>query len=252
MAKPSYFMAFMPCNPSCRRRYRWVDTLYSRRVKTRWYHGSQHHRACPNLRDCSDIQISANRQTALAWQKVAERIKAWYCPPCWTPDDGRIQCQLTNIRRAKPPLLLVLDQITDPNNLARVCVPPWQWVSQPSHSQNIVKHYPSRGNCRRRCGGINSFILSHWLATHWTSKKTRCLCLVRYSDDAAKPVQDCWFDRWCAIVGSEGDGTPFDRRYLRPSWADIPMPGNEHGQIQSLNVSAALAWCCTWSQSPAR
>lgn len=59
-------------------------------------------------------------------------------------------------------------------------------------------------------------------------------------DDTAKPVQDCDLTGDVAIVmGSEGDGI----RRLTADTCDqlvyIPMPGNEYGQIQSLNVSVA-------------
>jgi len=143
----------------------------------------------------------------------------------------------------KPLLLLVLDQITDPNNLGAclrtaVAMGVSGVIIPKNHSSSIT---PAVAKVAVGAVELMPFIQVTNLARTLTDiKKQGVFVFGTALDDTAKPVQDCDLTGDVAIVmGSEGDGI----RRLTADTCDqlvyIPMPGNEHGQIQSLNVSVA-------------
>ena len=143
----------------------------------------------------------------------------------------------------KPLLLLVLDQITDPNNLGAclrtaVAMGVSAVIIPKNHSSSIT---PAVAKVAVGAVELMPFIQVTNLARTLTDiKKQGVFVFGTALDDTAKPVQDCDLTGDVAIVmGSEGDGI----RRLTADTCDqlvyITMPGNEHGQIQSLNVSVA-------------
>ena len=140
-------------------------------------------------------------------------------------------------------LLLILDQITDPNNLGAcirtaVAMGVSAVIIPKNHSSSIT---PAVAKVAVGAVELIPFIQVTNLARTLTEiKKQGVFVFGTALDDTAKPVQDCDLTGDVAIVmGSEGDGI----RRLTADTCDqlvyIPMSGNEHGQIQSLNVSVA-------------
>lgn len=143
----------------------------------------------------------------------------------------------------KPILLLVLDQITDPNNLGAclrtaVAMGVSAVIIPKNHSSSIT---PAVAKVAVGAVELIPFIQVTNLARTLTEiKKQGVFVFGTALDETAKPVQDCDLTGDVAIVmGSEGDGI----RRLTADTCDqlvyIPMSGNEHGHIQSLNVSVA-------------
>lgn len=143
----------------------------------------------------------------------------------------------------KPLLLVVLDQITDPNNLGAclrtaVAMGVSAVIIPKNHSSSIT---PAVAKVAVGAVELIPFIQVTNLARTLTEiKKQGVFVFGTALDETAKPVQDCDLTGDVAIVmGSEGDGI----RRLTADTCDqlvyIPMSGNEHGHIQSLNVSVA-------------
>lgn len=143
----------------------------------------------------------------------------------------------------KPVLLLVLDQITDPNNLgACIRTAVAMGVSAviiPKHNTSTIT--PAVAKVAVGAAELIPCIQVTNLARTLNAIKQQGVFVFGTAlDETAKAVQDCDLTGDVAIVmGSEGDGI----RRLTADTCDqlvyIPMSGNEHGQIQSLNVSVA-------------
>lgn len=143
----------------------------------------------------------------------------------------------------KPVLLLVLDQITDPNNLgACIRTAVAMGVSAviiPKHNTSTIT--PAVAKVAVGAVELIPFVqVTNLARTLNDIKKQGVFVFGTALDEMAKPVQDCDLTSDVAIVmGSEGDGI----RRLTADTCDqlvyIPMSGNEHGHIQSLNVSVA-------------
>lgn len=143
----------------------------------------------------------------------------------------------------KPILLLVLDQITDPNNLGAcirtaVAMGVSAVIIPKNHSSTIT---PAVAKVAVGAVELMPFIQVTNLARTLTEiKKQGVFVFGTALDDTAKAVGECDLTGDVAIVmGSEGDGI----RRLTADTCDqlvyIPMTGNAFGQIESLNVSVA-------------
>lgn len=143
----------------------------------------------------------------------------------------------------KPILLLILDQITDPNNLGAclrtaVAMGVSAVIIPKNHSSSIT---PAVAKVAVGATEYMPFIqVTNLARTLSEIKKQGVFVFGTALDDTAKSAQDCDLTGDVAIVmGSEGDGI---RRLTADSCDQlvyIPMSGNEHGFIQSLNVSVA-------------
>lgn len=143
----------------------------------------------------------------------------------------------------KPILLLVLDQITDPNNLGAcirtaVAMGVSAVIIPKNHSSSIT---PAVAKVAVGAVEIMPFIqVTNLARTLVDIKKQGVFVFGTALDDTAKAVKDCDLTGDVAIVmGSEGDGI----RRLTADTCDelmyIPMTGNAFGEIESLNVSVA-------------
>lgn len=140
-------------------------------------------------------------------------------------------------------LLLILDQITDPNNLGAclrtaVAMGVSAVIIPKNHSSSIT---PAVAKVAVGATEYMPFIqVTNLARTINEIKKQGVFVYGTALDDTAKSVQDCDLTGDVAIVmGSEGDGI---RRLTADSCDQlvyVPMTGNEHGFIQSLNVSVA-------------
>lgn len=145
--------------------------------------------------------------------------------------------------KQKPILLLVLDQITDPNNLGAclrtaVAMGVSAVIVPKNHSSSIT---PAVAKVAVGATEFMPFIqVTNLARTLNELKKQGVFVYGTALDETAKCAKDCDLTGNVAIVmGSEGDGI----RRLTADTCDqlvyIPMVGNEHGAIQSLNVSVA-------------
>lgn len=140
-------------------------------------------------------------------------------------------------------LLLVLDQITDPNNLGaclRTAVAMGvSAVIIPKHNTSTIT--PAVAKVAVGAAELMPFVQVTNLARTLTEIKQQGVFVFGTAlDTTAKPVQDCDLSGDVAIVmGSEGEGI----RRLTADTCDqlvyIQMSGNAQGSIQSLNVSVA-------------
>lgn len=140
-------------------------------------------------------------------------------------------------------LLLVLDQITDPNNLgaclrSAVAMGVNAVIIPKNHASGIT---PAAAKVAVGATEYVPFIQVTNLARTLKQLKQQGVFIFGTAlDDTAQPVQACDLTGNVAIVmGSEGDGI----RRLTADTCDqlmyIPMSGNQYGSIQSLNVSVA-------------
>lgn len=145
--------------------------------------------------------------------------------------------------KQKSILLLVLDQITDPNNLG-ACLR--TAVAMGVSAVVVPKHHSSSITPAvvKVAVGATEFIpfiqVTNLARTLEKIKQQGVFVFGTALDETAKAVQDCDLTGNIAIImGSEGDGI---RRLTAESCDQlvyIPMSGNEHGFMQSLNVSVA-------------
>lgn len=151
---------------------------------------------------------------------------------------------LTTIIETHPNvLLLVLDQITDPNNLgaclrSAVAMGVDAVIIPKNHASGIT---PAVAKVAVGATEYISFIqVTNLARTLNQIKQLGVFVFGTALDSGAKRIQECDLTGKVAIVmGSEGDGI----RRLTAETCDqliyIPMSGNEQGTIQSLNVSVA-------------
>ena len=146
-------------------------------------------------------------------------------------------------QQQKPVLLLILDQITDPNNLG-ACLR--TAVAMGVDAVIIPKHHtstitPAVAKVAVGATALIAFVQVTNLARTLTEIKKQGVFVFGTALDAtAKAAKDCDLTGDVAIVmGSEGEGI----RRLTADTCDqlvyIPMVGNTQGSIQSLNVSVA-------------
>ncbi|MFW2176683.1 MULTISPECIES: 23S rRNA (guanosine(2251)-2'-O)-methyltransferase RlmB [unclassified Moraxella] len=145
--------------------------------------------------------------------------------------------------KQQPILLLILDQITDPNNLgACIRTAVAMGVSAviiPKNNSSTIT--PAVAKVAVGAVEIMPFVQVTNLARTLTEiKKQGVFVFGTALDETAKAVQDCDLTGDVAIVmGSEGDGI----RRLTADTCDqlvyIPMVGSSLGKIESLNVSVA-------------
>lgn len=140
-------------------------------------------------------------------------------------------------------LLLVLDQITDPNNLG-ACLR--TAVAMGVHAVIVPKHHtstitPAVAKVAVGATELIPFVqVTNLARTLNELKKQGVFVYGTALEMTAKPIQECDLTGKIAIVmGSEGDGI----RRLTADCCDqlmyIPMLGNQYGSLQSLNVSVA-------------
>ncbi len=140
-------------------------------------------------------------------------------------------------------LLLILDQITDPNNLG-ACLR--TAVAMGVDAVIVPKHHTSSITpaVAKVAVGATEFIpfiqVTNLARTLKDIKQLGVFVYGTALDATALALQQCDLTGKIAIImGSEGDGI----RRLTAEMCDkliyIPMSGNQHGTIQSLNVSVA-------------
>ena len=146
-------------------------------------------------------------------------------------------------QQQRPVLLLILDQITDPNNLG-ACLR--TAVAMGVDAVIIPKHHtstitPAVAKVAVGATELIAFVQVTNLARTLTEIKKQGVFVFGTALDAtAKAAKDCDLTGDVAIVmGSEGEGI----RRLTADTCDqlvyIPMVGNTQGSIQSLNVRVA-------------
>lgn len=145
-------------------------------------------------------------------------------------------------RLADPPLLLVLDGVTDPHNLG-ACLR----VADGAGAHAVIA--PKDRSCglnatvaKVACGAAETvpFFMVTNLARTLQTLKQRDIWVVGTSDDASCRVfQYDWRTAVAIVLGSEGKGMrPLVRRTC-DALVSIPM----RGAVESLNVSVASAVC---------
>lgn len=154
------------------------------------------------------------------------------------------EADLANIVTHTPNvLLLILDRVTDPNNLGAclrtaVAMGVDAVIIPKNHASGIT---PAVAKVAVGAAEYMPVVQVTNLARTLTHIKEMGVFIFGTALDAtARPVQQCDLTGKVAIVmGSEGDGI----RRLTADTCDqlifIPMSGNQHGSIQSLNVSVA-------------
>lgn len=145
---------------------------------------------------------------------------------------------------AKPDcLILVLDQITDPHNFG-ACLR--TAVAMGVDAVICPKHHAASltATVAKVAVGAVEMIpiinVTNLARSLGQLKKAGVFVFGTALDDKARPIHQCDLTGKVALVmGSEGEGM----RRLTSEHCDelvfIPMPGNEQGQLQSLNVSVA-------------
>ena len=140
-------------------------------------------------------------------------------------------------------LILVLDQITDPHNFGAclrtaVAMGVDAIVCPKHHAASLT---PTVAKVAVGAAELIPIISVTNLARALEQlKKAVVFVFGTALDEKARPIHECDLRGKVAIVmGSEGEGM----RRLTSEYCDelvfIPMPGNAHGQLQSLNVSVA-------------
>ncbi|WP_394261313.1 23S rRNA (guanosine(2251)-2'-O)-methyltransferase RlmB [Moraxella boevrei] len=164
--------------------------------------------------------------------------------PAEVADEGDLTQLIEQFKQQnKAILLLILDQITDPNNLGAclrtaVAMGVSAVIIPKNHSSSIT---PAVAKVAVGATELIPFIqVTNLARTLNDIKKQGIFVYGTALDDTAKSVQQIDLTGNVAIVmGSEGDGI----RRLTADTCDqlvyIPMSGNEQGVIQSLNVSVA-------------
>ncbi|WP_290001093.1 23S rRNA (guanosine(2251)-2'-O)-methyltransferase RlmB [Faucicola atlantae] len=159
-------------------------------------------------------------------------------------DDADLAALLQDARaRQTPILLLLLDQITDPNNLG-ACLR--TAVAMGVTAVVVPKHHTSSltpAVAKIAVGAAELMPLIQVTNLACVMDKLKQDGVFVYGtalDDTAKPLAACDLTGDVALVmGSEGEGI----RRLTAERCDqlvyIPMVGSAHGSIQSLNVSVA-------------
>lgn len=153
------------------------------------------------------------------------------------------ESDLTKIAEKPDVLLLILDQITDPNNLG-ACLR--TAVAMGVDAVIVPKHHSSTitpAVAKVAVGGAEliPFIQVTNLARTLKQLQQQGVFVFGTAlDKTAQPVQDCDLTGKVAIImGSEGEGMRRLTTELCDQLVYIPMSGNPHGEIQSLNVSVA-------------
>lgn len=151
--------------------------------------------------------------------------------------------QLDMIAKKNDALLLVLDQITDAHNFG-ACIR--TAVAMGVDAIICPKHHSASLTAtvaKVAVGGaeLMPIIMVTNLARSMSQLKDNGFFVYGTAlDDTAKPIYDCDFTgKTILIMGSEGEGM---RRLTMESCDElvyIPMSGNDHGHLQSLNVSVA-------------
>ncbi|TSE27288.1 23S rRNA (guanosine-2'-O-)-methyltransferase RlmB [Tepidimonas sediminis] len=175
-------------------------------------------------------------------QGVVARVRA--LEQARTLDDllDQLEGRSETERRADPPLLLVLDGVTDPHNLG-ACLR----VADGAGAHAVIAP-------KDRACGLNAtvakvasgaaetvpYLMVTNLARTLQRLKERGLWVVGTSDDAPRTIyQHDWRGPLAVVMGAEGQGMrPLVRRTCDELLA-IPM----RGAVESLNVSVASAVC---------
>ncbi|MFZ6861214.1 23S rRNA (guanosine(2251)-2'-O)-methyltransferase RlmB [Undibacterium sp. Ji67W] len=142
-----------------------------------------------------------------------------------------------------PPLLLVLDGITDPHNLG-ACLRVADGVGAHAVIAPKDRAVGLNATAAKVASGAAEtvpYITVTNLARTLRELKERDILLVGTSDDAdSKTIYDVDFTGGCAIVmGSEGEGM---RRLTRET-CDVLVSVPMYGTVESLNVSVASGVC---------
>lgn len=190
------------------------------------------------------VQFSAKDKLSKLTESVQHQGVVLQARPLAVLSENDLQAVLDDYQaKNKPVLLLVLDQITDPNNLGAclrtaVAMGVSAVIVPKNHSSSIT---PAVAKVAVGATELVPFIqVTNLARTLNELKKQGVFVYGTALDDTAKSAKDCDLTGNVAIVmGSEGDGI----RRLTADTCDqlvyIPMVGNEHGAIQSLNVSVA-------------
>lgn len=190
------------------------------------------------------VQFSAKDKLSKLTESVQHQGVVLQARPLAVLSENDLQAVLDDYQaKNKPVLLLVLDQITDPNNLGAclrtaVAMGVSAVIVPKNHSSSIT---PAVAKVAVGATELIPFIqVTNLARTLNELKKQGVFVYGTALDDTAKSAKDCDLTGNVAIVmGSEGDGI----RRLTADTCDqlvyIPMVGNEHGAIQSLNVSVA-------------
>ncbi|MBI3284447.1 MAG: 23S rRNA (guanosine(2251)-2'-O)-methyltransferase RlmB [Burkholderiales bacterium] len=141
-----------------------------------------------------------------------------------------------------PPLLLVLDGITDPHNLG-ACLR----VADGAGAHAVIAPKDRAVGLNATAAKVASgaaetvpYITVTNLARTLRELKERDILLVGTSDEVEKNIYDVDFKGGCAIVmGSEGEGM---RRLTRET-CDVLVSVPMFGSVESLNVSVASGIC---------
>lgn len=141
-----------------------------------------------------------------------------------------------------PPLLLVLDGITDPHNLG-ACLR----VADGAGAHAVIAPKDRAVGLNATAAKVASgaaetvpYITVTNLARTLRELKERDILLVGTSDEVEKTLYDVDFKSGCAIVmGSEGEGM---RRLTRET-CDVLVSVPMFGSVESLNVSVASGVC---------
>ncbi|MGQ9724816.1 MAG: 23S rRNA (guanosine(2251)-2'-O)-methyltransferase RlmB [Tepidimonas sp.] len=192
------------------------------------------------------IQADGSRLARLAGGAHHQGVVARVHPveQARTLDDllDQLQARSDAERRADPPLLLVLDGVTDPHNLG-ACLR----VADGAGAHAVVA--PKDQSC-----GLNATVakvasgaaetVPYFMVTNLArtlqALKGRGVWVVGTSDDAPRSLyQHDWRGPVAVVLGSEGKGLrPLVRRNC-DELVSIPM----RGAVESLNVSVASAVC---------
>lgn len=190
------------------------------------------------------VQFSAKDKLSKLTESVQHQGVVLQARPLAVLSENDLQAVLDNYQaKNQPVLLLVLDQITDPNNLGAclrtaVAMGVSAVIVPKNHSSSIT---PVVAKVAVGATELMPFIqVTNLARTLNELKKQGVFVYGTALDETAKSAKDCDLTGKVAIVmGSEGDGI----RRLTADTCDqlvyIPMLGNEQGAIQSLNVSVA-------------
>lgn len=190
------------------------------------------------------VQFSAKDKLSKLTESVQHQGVVLQARPLVVLSENDLQAVLDDYQaKNQPVLLLVLDQITDPNNLGAclrtaVAMGVSAVIVPKNHSSSIT---PAVAKVAVGATELMPFIqVTNLARTLNELKKQGVFVYGTALDETAKSAKDCDLTGNVAIVmGSEGDGI----RRLTADTCDqlvyIPMLGNEQGAIQSLNVSVA-------------
>ncbi|MBC3870248.1 23S rRNA (guanosine(2251)-2'-O)-methyltransferase RlmB [Undibacterium oligocarboniphilum] len=141
-----------------------------------------------------------------------------------------------------PPLLLILDGITDPHNLG-ACLRVADGVGAHAVIAPKDRAVGLNATAAKVASGAAEtvpYITVTNLARTLRELKERDILLVGTSDEADKTIYDVDFTSGCAVVmGSEGEGMRRLTRETCDQLVSIPMLGT----VESLNVSVASGVC---------